>query len=109
MGTFTTETQSCMLSASSTLHSSVQRVRAVGMLDRVPAWLPAGPCSWKKSSSSSSSERAMMCTSSLPTSSRARPRLCSGRLLLSCRMSAAADGPSSLWRMSGGLGWRVPG
>lgn len=32
----TPETQSCMLSASRTLHSSVHRVRAVGMLDRVP-------------------------------------------------------------------------
>ena len=31
------ETQSCMLSASNTLHSSVQRVSAVGMEDSVPA------------------------------------------------------------------------
>lgn len=30
------ETQSCILSASRTLHSSVQRVKAVGMLDKVP-------------------------------------------------------------------------
>lgn len=40
------ETQSCMLSASNTLHSSVQRVSAVGMEDSVPegggAWGRSG-------------------------------------------------------------------
>ncbi|TNN82808.1 hypothetical protein EYF80_006765 [Liparis tanakae] len=53
-------------------------------------------CSWKKSSNNSSSERAMMCTSSFPTKRRARPRDCRGRELDSCKMSAAALGPNNL-------------